>query len=290
MALPGDAVAASVAPPRAAPGSSAPARARRRARWRAASAPRHIGPAGTGGYVLARPRARAFARALGRRDLLVYAAARHAGRAAPARGRPGPAVGAAGRLARLDRRPGADAPGGRRQQPADRARRRPARQDAPRVGRRQHRRDRAVPAHQLARHRHRLGGGRAGQRRSGSSASGRERARSTCRCRTRSPARRSADQIGVAIERGAAVINMSYGVARALLPGVRRAPGRGRQRDRARRRRRQRVRRGQPARVPGLAAARPHGRRRRRRRRPSRARSSRTPTPRSTSRRRARRS
>ena len=56
---------------------------------------------------------------------------------------------------------------------------------------------------------------------------------------------------------------MSYGVARALLPRVRGAAGRGGQRDRAGRRGRQRVRRRQPARVPGLAAARAHRRRRR---------------------------
>lgn len=73
MTLPGEAVAAS-APPAAPgtwivgarPGPAARALARR-------FGARHIGPAGTGGYVLARPRARAFARALERRGLLVYA-------------------------------------------------------------------------------------------------------------------------------------------------------------------------------------------------------------------------
>jgi hypothetical protein len=70
MTLPGDAVAASVPVARgtwivgARPGPPARAVARR-------FGARHIGPAGTGGYVIARPRARAFARALG--DLLVYA-------------------------------------------------------------------------------------------------------------------------------------------------------------------------------------------------------------------------
>jgi Subtilase family len=70
MALPGDAAAASVAAAPgtwivgARPGAEASALARR-------FGARHIGPAGTGGYVIARPRARAFARALG--DLLVYA-------------------------------------------------------------------------------------------------------------------------------------------------------------------------------------------------------------------------
>jgi hypothetical protein len=72
MALPGDAIASSI---RAAagnwivgarPGAEARAVARR---FRA----RHIGPAGTGGYVLARSNARAFARSLERRGLLVYA-------------------------------------------------------------------------------------------------------------------------------------------------------------------------------------------------------------------------
>jgi hypothetical protein len=70
LELPGEAVAASVPAARgtwivgARPGPRAAAVARR-------FGARHIGPAGTGGYVLARPRARAFARALG--DLLVYA-------------------------------------------------------------------------------------------------------------------------------------------------------------------------------------------------------------------------
>jgi Subtilase family len=70
MALPGEAVAASVPAARgtwivgARPGPAARAVARR-------FGARHVGPAGTGGYVIARPRARAFARALG--DLLVYA-------------------------------------------------------------------------------------------------------------------------------------------------------------------------------------------------------------------------
>jgi len=72
MTLPGDAVAA-FAPPAtdtwivgARPGAQARALARRHGA-------RHIGPAGTGGYVLARSHARAFARALDRRDLLAYA-------------------------------------------------------------------------------------------------------------------------------------------------------------------------------------------------------------------------
>ena len=70
MSLPGDAVAASVAAAPgtwivgAQPGPRASALARR-------FGARHIGPSGTGGYVIARPRARAFARALG--DQLVYA-------------------------------------------------------------------------------------------------------------------------------------------------------------------------------------------------------------------------
>ena len=73
MELPGEAVAAS-APPAARgtwivgarPGPAARALANR-------FGARHIGPDGTGGYVLARPRARAFAAALERRGLLVYA-------------------------------------------------------------------------------------------------------------------------------------------------------------------------------------------------------------------------
>jgi len=72
MVLPGDAVAASVPAARgtwivgARPGADARAIARR-------VGARHIGPAGTGGYVLAASRARAFAAALERRGLLVYA-------------------------------------------------------------------------------------------------------------------------------------------------------------------------------------------------------------------------
>jgi Subtilase family len=72
MALPGDAAAASAPAARstwivgARPGADARAVARR-------FGARHIGPAGTGGYVLARHRARAFAGALERRGLLVYA-------------------------------------------------------------------------------------------------------------------------------------------------------------------------------------------------------------------------
>ena len=72
MALPGDAVAASAPAARGTwivggrPGAATRAVARR-------FGARHIGPAGTGGYALARPRARAFASALERRDLLVYA-------------------------------------------------------------------------------------------------------------------------------------------------------------------------------------------------------------------------
>jgi Subtilase family len=70
MALPGDAVAAFAPAARgtwivgARPGAATRALARRHGA-------RHIGMAGTGGYVIARPRARAFARALG--DRLVYA-------------------------------------------------------------------------------------------------------------------------------------------------------------------------------------------------------------------------
>jgi Subtilase family len=72
MTLPGDAVAASVPAAHgtwivgARPGGAARAIARR-------FGARHIGPAGTGGYVLAPGRARAFADALDRRGLLVYA-------------------------------------------------------------------------------------------------------------------------------------------------------------------------------------------------------------------------
>ena len=73
MALPGDAVAASARRRRAAPGSSAPARARRRARWRAASAPATSAPPAPAATWSPAPRARAFARALERRGLLVYA-------------------------------------------------------------------------------------------------------------------------------------------------------------------------------------------------------------------------
>jgi Subtilase family len=72
MTLPGDAVAASVPAARgtwivgARPGAAGREVARR-------FGARHIGPAGTGGYVLAPARARAFAAALERRGLLVYA-------------------------------------------------------------------------------------------------------------------------------------------------------------------------------------------------------------------------
>jgi hypothetical protein len=74
MVLPGEAGAASPSAPAARgtwivgarPGAAARAVA---SRYDA----RHIGPAGTGGYVLARNRARAFAAALERRGLLVYA-------------------------------------------------------------------------------------------------------------------------------------------------------------------------------------------------------------------------
>ena len=72
MSLPGDAVAASAAAANGTwiVGARPGARARTLARSFGA---RHIGPAGTGGYVVARPRAQAFARALERRGLLVYA-------------------------------------------------------------------------------------------------------------------------------------------------------------------------------------------------------------------------
>jgi Subtilase family len=70
MSLPGDAVASSARAARgtwivgARPGPAARAVARR-------FGARHVGPAGTGGYVIARHRARTFARALG--ELVVYA-------------------------------------------------------------------------------------------------------------------------------------------------------------------------------------------------------------------------
>jgi len=72
MALPGDASAAALPAARSTwiVGAEPGAAARRLARSFGA---RRIGPAGTGGYVLARSRARAFARALDRRGLLVYA-------------------------------------------------------------------------------------------------------------------------------------------------------------------------------------------------------------------------
>ncbi len=72
MTLPGDAVTAAVPAARgtwivgARPGAAARTLARRHGA-------RHVGPAGTGGYVIARPGARGFARALERRRLLVYA-------------------------------------------------------------------------------------------------------------------------------------------------------------------------------------------------------------------------
>jgi hypothetical protein len=70
MALPGEAVAASApaAPGTWIVGARPGPRARAIARRHGA---RHIGPAGTGGYVIARAQARGFAHALG--DLLVYA-------------------------------------------------------------------------------------------------------------------------------------------------------------------------------------------------------------------------
>jgi hypothetical protein len=72
MTLPGDARAASV---RAAPGSwivgARPGAAARQVARRFGA--RHIGPPATGGYALATSRARAFAAALKRRGLLVYA-------------------------------------------------------------------------------------------------------------------------------------------------------------------------------------------------------------------------
>jgi hypothetical protein len=72
MTLPGDAVAASAPAARGTwiVGARPVAAARDVARRFGA---RHIGPAGTGGYVLAPSRARAFAAALERRRLLVYA-------------------------------------------------------------------------------------------------------------------------------------------------------------------------------------------------------------------------
>jgi hypothetical protein len=73
MTLPGDATAAASAPAArstwivgARPSAASRALARR-------FGARHIGPAGTGGYLVARGRARGFAGALRRRDLLVYA-------------------------------------------------------------------------------------------------------------------------------------------------------------------------------------------------------------------------
>ena len=74
MTLPGDATAASV--PAVHSRWIVGARPGRRSREIArAFGARHIGPPGTGGYVLARSRARAFASALERRGLLVYAQA-----------------------------------------------------------------------------------------------------------------------------------------------------------------------------------------------------------------------
>jgi subtilase family protein len=72
MVLPGDAAAASVRAERATwivgarPGAAAAALARRHGG-------RHVGPDGTGGYVVSRPRARALASTLRERGLLVYA-------------------------------------------------------------------------------------------------------------------------------------------------------------------------------------------------------------------------
>ena len=111
------------------------------------------------GRALAGPRLRARAR-----EPAHLRPARHAGRAAAAGGRPGSAGGGAERLARLDRQPRPAAPSGRRQQPADRGRRRPARPVASRVAGRQHRHDRSVRGHQRARHGDHLGGGGSRQR------------------------------------------------------------------------------------------------------------------------------
>ena len=162
MTLPGDAAAASVRAARstwivgARPGAASRALARR-------FGARRVGPAGTGGYVVARASARAFAGALRRARAARLRAAGHARPAAP--GGPGrPAVGPAGRLAREGRQPGAGAAAGDADEPADRARRRAARRRAPRVRRRAHDDAAAVPGHDLPRHGDRLGRGGAGQR------------------------------------------------------------------------------------------------------------------------------
>ena len=97
----------------------------------------------------------------------------------------------------------------------------------------------------------------------------------------RSPARPPATRSRRPSKSGAAVINMSYGAHVALRLGVGPDLLRGGQGHHPRRRRRQRVRRRQPARVPGLAAARGH--RRGHHAATTRARGSRTSTTRSTS-------
>ena len=121
----------------------------------------------------------------------------------------------------------------------------------------------ALPGRRPPRHGDRLGGGRAGQRRRHRRRVAERPRAQRRRCRDRRS--RCAD-VGATASRarsthGAAVINMSYGSRGALHAGVRGAPARGRARARAGRRGRQRVRRGQPARVPGLAAARADRRR-----------------------------
>ena len=257
-------------------GSAAVARALRRRALRARE---------TGGYEVARSRARAFADALRERDLLVYAQPTRCGARprSPTTRSPG-----AQRLAPERRRPGADAAAGGAREPADRARRRRRRPHPRRV-------DRAT--------------------RTSPRCPGRSSRARTARRRRRWPRRRrtaigilgvwpgaralnvplptvpgteglitcdaSGDAIAQAVESGAAVINMSYGsrsrcvaewvqiyfaVAKGIIPVA--AAG-------------NEFERRQPARVPGLAAARRH--RRRDDARTTRARRSPTPTTRSTS-------
>ena len=216
MALPGDAVAASA--PRGArhvdrrrpPGRAAAAP------WRAASAPRTSGRPAPAATSIARSRARAFARALGScsstRSPTRSAAAAASARSPRTRCRCRRTTGATGRRPRARRRRRSTA-----NSPlialvdAQLDRSHPS-------GGRQHRHDRAVPGHQRARHGDRLGGGGAGQRaRHRRRLAGRARAQRPA-AGARSRARSSADQIAEAIERGAAVINMSYGASASCFP------------------------------------------------------------------------
>ena len=101
----------------------------------------------------------------------------------------------------------------------------------------------AVPGHDLARHRDRLGGGRARQRRRHRRRlAGRPRAQRAAARRDAITCSRSADGIGEAAQQRRRRDQHELRLARPLLPGVRRAPVRRRARDRAGRRRRQRVR------------------------------------------------